>query len=389
MRNLQSSPAARLLSDLIRCPSVTPEAKDALDVVERFLTALGFTCTRLTFSGNGSYPVDNLFATRGTGGKHLLFGGHVDVVPPGNADDWTHPPFSADIVDDVMYGRGAVDMKSGVAAFCAALAEAIADTSADKGTVSLVITGDEEADSINGTDRVMAWADDKGYRFDFAIVGEPSSAQKIGDRLKSGRRGSFNGRIALKGVQGHSAYPERSINPLPPLTRIATILAETPLDNGTNYFQPSRLVLTSLDTGNTASNVIPERAELRFNIRYSDLWSAESLKAWIAEKLETVDLEGCTLSFSEPVAGAFPFICPEGEGVAELDAVIVAETGAAPEHSTTGGTSDARFIAKYCPVVECGLVGATMHQTDERVALADLDMLTRLYLRYIGAFFGA
>lgn len=387
MTDTYKSRAARLLSDLIRCPSVTPEAADALAIVETFLTEFGFACTRLRFEGNGSYPVDNLFATRGTGGRHLLFGGHVDVVPPGDESQWSHPPFSADVVDTTMYGRGAVDMKSGVAAFCAAVAEAVADGSADTGTISLVITGDEEADSVNGTDRVMDWAADQGLRFDFAIVGEPSSEKSVGDRLKTGRRGSFNGRIAVKGVQGHSAYPDAALNPLPVLIAIAKALTDTPLDDGTADFQPSRLVLTSIDTGNSASNVIPQRAELKFNVRFSDLWSATSIRDWVEARIASVELAGCRYSFDEPVCGAIPFVCPPGEAVALLDEVIAGITGTIPEHSTTGGTSDARYIAKHCPVVECGLVGTTMHQTDERVPLADLETLTRLYQRFITAFF--
>ncbi len=389
MSDLSQTTAARLLADLIRVPSVTPEAGDALDVVEAFLTELGFACTRLTFTGHDSYPVDNLFATRGTGGKHLLFGGHVDVVPPGDESQWSHTPWSADIVDGTLFGRGAVDMKSGVAAFCAAAAAAVADGSADTGTISLVITGDEEADSINGTDRVMDWAAAEGLKFDFAIVGEPSSEKRVGDRLKTGRRGSFNGRIAVKGVQGHSAYPDAARNPLPVLTAIANALTDTPLDEGTEHFQPSRLVLTSIDTGNKASNVIPERAELKFNVRFSDLWSAEKMRDWVEARIASVDLAGCSYTFDEPVYGAIPFVCPPGDAVALLDKVITGEAGMTPEHSTTGGTSDARYIAKHCPVVECGLVGDTMHQTDERVPLADLEVLTRLYQRFIGAFFAA
>ncbi|MBU1176806.1 MAG: succinyl-diaminopimelate desuccinylase [Alphaproteobacteria bacterium] len=382
------SAAASLLAELIRCPSVTPDAMAALDVVEAYLTPLGFVCTRLRFDGRNSYPVDNLFATRGTGGRHLLFAGHVDVVPPGDETDWSHPPFGAEIDNGIMFGRGAVDMKSGIACFCAALAEAVAEGGTEGGTISLAITGDEEADSINGTDRIMEWAEAKGHRFDFAIVGEPSSAQRVVDRLKTGRRGSLNGRIALVGRQGHSAYPDDAINPLPVLTRIAAALTDTPLDEGTKDFQPSKLVLTSIDTGNKASNVIPGKAELKFNIRFSDLWSDESLRGWLHERIASIDLGGCEMSFDEPVHGAIPFVCPPGEAVALLDKLIAAETGAAPEHSTTGGTSDARYIAKYCPVVECGLVGASMHQTDERVPLADLAVLTRLYRRFISAYLG-
>ena len=389
MSELSQSTAARLLTDLIRCPSVTPDASDALDTVERFLSDLGFTCTRLTFEGNGSYPVDNLFATRGSGGKHLLFNGHVDVVPAGDETGWSHPPFAAEVEDGILFGRGAVDMKSGVACFCAALAEAVADGIADKGTISLAITGDEEADGINGTNKIMDWAAEQGFKFDFAIVGEPSSEKSVGDRLKTGRRGSLNGHIIMTGVQGHSAYPDVAVNPLPALTRIATALTDTPLDEGTDDFQPSKLVLTSFDTGNKASNVIPGKAELKFNIRFSDLWDDASLRGWIHERIASVDLEGCHMEFNEPVAGAFPFLCPEGDAVAVLDAVVKQETGKLPEHSTTGGTSDARYIAKHCPVIECGLVGETMHQINERVPLADLDILTRLYRRFLAAYLGA
>lgn len=385
----EQTDAAQLLSDLIKCASVTPVEAGALDTLERFLTPLGFQCTRTVFSGGGSYPVDNLFATRGTSGRHLLFAGHTDVVPPGDIADWTHPPFDAKISDGAIFGRGACDMKSGVAAFCAAAARAIADGSADNGIVSLAITNDEEADAVNGTAKLMEWANAQGHKFDFAIVGEPVSAARVGDRLKNGRRGSFDGRITVKGKQGHAAYPEKARNPVPVIAAVALALKAVPLDGGNKNFQPSNLEITTIDVGNTATNVIPAKAVLRFNVRHNDIWTPESLSEWIDARLADVDAQGCEILFDQPSPPAHYFICPEGEGVAALDGVIAEMTGLVPEHSTTGGTSDARFIAKYCPVVECGLVGDTMHMVDERIPLADLETLTELYARFITRFFAS
>lgn len=375
-----------LLAKLISCPSVTPEEAGALDVVEAFLTPLGFTCTRLTFEGDGSYPVDNLFATRGTEGKHLLFGGHTDVVPVGKEADWTHPPFSAETVDGEMWGRGAVDMKSAVAAFCAAVARAVADGSADKGTISLAITNDEEADAINGTEKILEWAAGHHNRFDFAIVGEPSSAKTVGDRLKTGRRGSVSWQVNVRGVQGHSAYPERAKNPVPVLAAIATALTSEPLDDGNADFQPSNLAVTSIDVGNTATNVIPAEGHVSFNVRFNDLWTAIRLEDWIKARLDSVDAAGCYISAAPVGAVCNSFVCPTGDGVALLDAVIKKKVGKKPEHSTSGGTSDARFIALYCPVVECGLVGAHMHAVDERVPLEQVTQITDIYASFITQF---
>lgn len=378
--------AEALLAKLISCPSITPEEAGALDVVEAFLTPLGFTCTRLVFEGDGSYPVDNLFATRGTKGKHLLFGGHTDVVPVGKEADWTHQPFSAQIADGEMWGRGAVDMKSGVAAFCAAVARAVADGSADNGIISLAITNDEEADAINGTEKILEWASANHHRFDFAIVGEPSSAKKVGDRLKTGRRGSVSWKVNVRGVQGHSAYPERAKNPVPVLTAIADALNTEPLDEGNANFQPSNLVLTSIDVGNTATNVIPAEGQLAFNIRFNDQWTAIQLEDWVKARLASVDAAGCYISSAQVGATCNSFVCPPGESVALLDAVIKEQVGKKPTHSTGGGTSDARFIALYCPVVECGLVGAHMHAVDERVPLEQVTQITNIYASFISQF---
>ena len=376
----------QLLSDLIRCPSVTPEAAGVFDVLEAALTPLGFACTRLRFEGDGSYPVDNLFATRGSGGRHLLFCGHTDVVPPGDEAAWTHPPFAAEVVDGRIFGRGTADMKSGVAAFVAAVARAVADGSADRGTLSLAITNDEEADSINGTEKLMAWAAAQGQRFDFSIVGEPSSAVRLGDSIKIGRRGSLSGRITVTGVQGHVAYPEKAKNPLPVLAAVVTALSGR-LDEGTAHFPPTNLEFTSLDVGNDTTNVIPARAAGRFNVRFNDGWTPESLEAAIRERLAGIDAAGCTIAFETAGRPSRSFLSEPGGAVEMLCRTIERMTGQRPELSTAGGTSDARFLAQYCPVVECGLPGPTMHKVDEHVSVADVEGLAALYAAFIADYF--
>lgn len=375
-----------LLKDLIRCPSVTPEAAGIFDVLEAALKPLGFNCERVRFDGDGSYPVDNLFATRGAGGRHLLFAGHTDVVPPGDEAAWTHPPFAAEVVGGNIFGRGAADMKSGVAAFVAAAARAVADGSADGGTISLAITNDEEADSINGTEKLMAWAAARGQRFDFAIVGEPSSAVHLGDSIKIGRRGSLNGRLAVNGVQGHVAYPEKARNPLPVLADIVKALSG-PLDEGTSHFPPTNLEFTSLDVGNDTTNVIPARAIGRFNVRFNDGWTPETLEAALRQRLAGLYAQGCTIDFEVAGRPSRSFLSEPGGAVEALCRTIERLTGARPALSTAGGTSDARFIAQYCPVVECGLPGPTMHKVDEHVALADVEGLAALYAAFIRDYF--
>jgi succinyl-diaminopimelate desuccinylase len=376
----------RLLQDLIRCASVTPAEAGVFDVLERTLVPLGFSVTRLTFEGNGSYPVPNLFATRESGGPsngpHLLFNGHTDVVPPGDRALWTHEPFGAEIADDVLYGRGAVDMKSGIAAFVAALAEAPAEA-----RISLAITNDEEADGINGTSRLMEWAKTAGHRFDFAIVGEPSATARVGDSIKIGRRGSLNGRIVVEGVQGHVAYPHRALNPLPIAAHLVEVLSGA-LDEGSEHFPASNLEFTSFDVGNPVTNVIPAAATLRFNVRHNDRWTPERLEASIREAIGKQDLEGATVRFEVVGAPARSFLSALGGGVEVLVETIRAETGHAPEMATGGGTSDARFIAQYCPVVEFGLPGPTMHKADECVPLRDLRELVALYGAFLRRYFG-
>ncbi|MEO5806205.1 succinyl-diaminopimelate desuccinylase [Devosia sp.] len=373
----------QLLSQLIACASVTPVEAGALGVLEAALTPLGFAVTRLRFEGDGSYPVDNLFATRGTGGKRLLFAGHTDVVPPGDLADWTSDPFLPRIADGKIYGRGAADMKSGIAAFVAA----VMAIPAGAGTVALAITNDEEADAINGTEKLMAWARTNGHEFDFAIVGEPSSAARLGDSIKVGRRGSFSGRITVTGVQGHVAYPEKANNPLPVLARVVAALSGEPIDTRTELFPPSNLEFTSIDVGNPTGNVIPAKGEARFNIRYNDRWSPETLRDWVEAQIAKVDAGGCTIGFELAARPSRSFLSPRGEAIDLLDQVLTEITGQRPLLSTGGGTSDARFIAQYCPVVECGLVGTTLHKSDEHVLLSDVTGLSALYAAFMRRYF--
>jgi succinyl-diaminopimelate desuccinylase len=384
---MATSPSAvdpvTLLSDLIRCASVTPTEAGVLDVLERALTPLGFTVTRLRFEGGGgTYPVDNLFATRGTSGPHLLFNGHTDVVPPGDRALWSHDPFGAEVVDDVMYGRGAVDMKSGIAAFVAAAALAPLT-----GRVSIAITNDEEHEGINGTARLMEWARTQGHRFDFAIVGEPSATARVGDSIKIGRRGSLNGRITVTGIQGHVAYPHKALNPIPVAAGLVSALSGT-LDDGSEHFQASNLEFTSIDVGNAVTNVIPAVVTLDFNVRYNEKWTPESLEEAIREGIESQDDENCRIDFEVLGTPSRSFLSPTSGAVDLLAQVIEAECGARPELSTGGGTSDARFVAQYCPVVECGLPGPTMHKADECVPLADVRALTSLYAAFLHRYLG-
>ncbi|MDP2779256.1 succinyl-diaminopimelate desuccinylase [Devosia sp.] len=374
----------QLLKNLIACPSVTPTEAGALDVLEAALNAIGFAVTRLTFEGDGSYPVDNLFAIRGNAGRRLLFAGHTDVVPPGDLAHWTTDPFTPRQADGKLYGRGAADMKSGIAAFVAAAAA----IPVEAGTIMLAITNDEEADAINGTAKLMAWAQAQQHHFDFAIVGEPSSTANLGDSIKIGRRGSLSGVITVAGTQGHVAYPARANNPMPALARVVTAL-DTTIDTGTAHFPPSNLEVTSIDVGNAISNVIPASGTIRFNIRYNDLWTPDTLADWVRSRMASVDAAGSTISFALAGEPSRSFLSPLSDDVETLAATIADLTGQRPSFSTGGGTSDARFIAQYGPVVECGLVGPSMHKADEHIALSDLTGLTEIYRAFMLRFFGA
>jgi succinyl-diaminopimelate desuccinylase len=391
-----TDPAA-ILTQLIACPSVTPREGGALRLLETILTPLGFRVERVTFSEPGTPDVENLYARIGEGGPHLMFAGHTDVVPPGEESAWKHPPFAAKVENGELFGRGAVDMKGGIACFVAAVARMLADGKwQGRGSVSFLITGDEEGPSLNGTAKLLAWAAANGETWDGAIVGEPTNPQAIGDAIKHGRRGSLSGRIRVHGVQGHSAYPHLADNPLHGLGDLISALLETPFDEGTADFQPSNLQITSIDTGNRATNVIPAAATAMFNIRFNDRWNGDSLKAEIIRRLEAGARAGRlrrqgdgAVRFEVEWLGRVSevFLTHDQRLTGVLSQAIEEETGSRPRLSTDGGTSDARFIKDYCPVVDFGLVGRTMHQTDERVALADLETLTRIYGRFLERWF--
>lgn len=383
------------LQTLIRCPSVTPAEGGALSALEAMLAPLGFKVERMVATEEGTPDVENLYARLGTEGPHLMFAGHTDVVPPGEESAWKHPPFAAVIEGDELFGRGAVDMKGGIACFVAAVARYIAKNGAPAGSISFLITGDEEGPSINGTEKLLKWADARGERWDACLVGEPTNPDKLGDMIKIGRRGSLSGRITVEGVQGHVAYPHLADNPLRGLLQLTHALMNPPFDHGTDHFPPSNLEVTSIDTGNKAVNVIPARATAAFNIRFSDVWNGETLKAEILRRLDAAAQDGPLRHGRTPVNYTIDW--PERVGqvfltrneplIASLSAAIKAVTGEDAVLSTTGGTSDARFIKDYCPVVEFGLVGQTMHKVDERVAVADVDKLTDIYETFLEGWF--
>ncbi|MGH6901633.1 MAG: succinyl-diaminopimelate desuccinylase [Geminicoccaceae bacterium] len=377
---LPTDPVA-LAQSLIRCPSVTPEDNGALEVVAAALTRLGFACHRLRFEEPGTAPVDNLYARLGEGEPNLAFAGHTDVVPPGDLDAWRLPPFAGEVQGGELYGRGAVDMKGAVACFIAATARFLADRR-PAGSISLVITGDEEGPAINGTRKVLGWLKERGETLDACLVGEPTNPTRLGEMVKIGRRGSLTGHLTVSGVQGHAAYPERADNPIPKLLAMLQVLSSESLDGGSEHFQPSELVITSVDVGNPAHNVIPAAARATFNVRYSERYTARTLEAALRTRLDTVGAD-YRLETSE---GAEPFLTTPGAFTDLLEALIERELGVLPELSTTGGTSDARFIKEVCPVVEFGLVGETIHQVNERVAIADLEALTRVYQALIESY---
>ncbi len=366
---------------LIRRPSVTPADEGALDVLEGTLAGLGFACRRLKFE-----DVDNLFARVGDSGPHLCFAGHTDVVPPGDESAWALPPFAAEVEDGKLWGRGAADMKGAIAAFAAAASRAIAK-GAVKGSVSFLITGDEEGAAVNGTKKMLGWLTEQKIAIDHCLVGEPSNPDAMGDMIKVGRRGSINCWLTVKGRQGHVAYPHRAQNPIPALLRKLLYLSETPLDEGYERFQPSSLQVTDIHIGNPAHNVIPEKATARFNIRFNPTWTGASIDAWLRETLNALAVETGAEYDLETIVSGEAFLTTDMEFLTLLADCVHAKTGRKPEFSTSGGTSDARFIKDYAPVAEFGLVGATMHQTDEHVAVGDIATLTDIYETVIAQYF--
>lgn len=388
---------AENLATLIRCPSVTPAEGGALSALEAMLAPLGFSVERPVFSEAGTPDVENLYARLSGNGPHLMFAGHTDVVPPGDAASWRHPPFSAAVENGEMYGRGAVDMKGGIACFVAAVARHVGKRGKPAGSVSLLITGDEEGPAINGTVKLLDWAVSRGEKWDAAVVGEPTNPDRLGDMVKIGRRGSVSGLVTVHGVQGHAAYPHLADNPVRGIVTLVEALLAPPFDEGTRDFQPSNLEVTTVDVGNPATNVIPAKATAAFNIRFNDRWTAETVQAEIHNRLDRaarrtrlrpgarppVDYELTWRDRPSPV-----FLTRDERLVGALSGSIEAVTGRKPSLSTSGGTSDARFIKDHCPVVEFGLVGKTMHMVDERVALADLETLTAIYERFLDDWFG-
>ena len=376
--------AVALTQALIRCPSVTPKDAGALSVLEAALKPMGFVCHRLRFEAAGTAAVDNLYARLGTEAPHFCFAGHSDVVPPG--EGWAHDPFAAVIKDGILFGRGAADMKSALAAFAAAVARLI-ENGRPKGSISLLVTGDEEGPAINGTGKVLAWMKEKGEIIDHCVVGEPTSVAHAGDTLKIGRRGSINFQALVKGVQGHVGYPQKANNPIPVLAELVSQLASHKLDKGNAHFDPSTLAFTTMDVGNPAANVIPGEAKAAFNIRFNDKHTPDSLIGWVNDRASRIAKEsGCEIALTYSVTGA-AFLTQPGKFTQLVSDTVARVTGQAPVFSTSGGTSDARFIKDHCPVVELGLAGATMHKTDECVALEEIARLTDIYAALLADYF--
>ena len=374
-----------LAQALIRCPSVTPEDGGALAVLEQALSGIGFSCTRLRFEQPGTASIENLYARIGTSPPNFCFAGHSDVVPPGDRALWRVDPFAAEISDGLLYGRGAADMKSAVAAFAAAASRHLQKPL--RGSISLLITGDEEGPAVNGTAKVLQWMADHGERIDNCVVGEPTAAAHAGDMIKIGRRGNMRVDLAVRGVQGHTAYPQRATNPIPILATIVVRIARETLDDGTPHFQPSTLAFTTFDVGNPASNVSPAAARAAANIRFNDLHTPESLRLRLERIAEDVTREMGGAAKIRIDAGALPFLTEPGAFTDLLARAIGRATGRTPELSTTGGTSDARFIKNHCPVAEVGLVGATMHKIDECVPIAEIESLTAIYVAILEDYF--
>ena len=372
-----------LTADLVRCPSVTPEEGGAIDLLEQLLEKNGFSCTRIVRG-----QVSNLFAKWGTGRNGRVFGfnGHTDVVPVGDLSSWTVDPFGAEIKEGYLYGRGATDMKSGVAAFVASAIDFVNNKPPD-GSIVITITGDEEGEAVDGTVAILDWMKQNGEKIDHCLVGEPTSPSQMGEMMKIGRRGSMNAKITAIGIQGHSAYPDRANNPIVAMLKLLDKLESHQLDVGTEHFDPSTLAITSVDTGNKASNVIPAVTKAAVNIRFNDSHSGSSLVSWLKDEIEKVSAEyGIKFETDFKISGE-SFITPPGELSDFISEAVKKELGVTPKLSTTGGTSDARFIKDMCPVTEFGLVGKTMHAVDEKVETKQINQLKEIYYRILEAYF--
>ncbi len=372
-----------LAAELIRRPSVTPKDEGAIPLLAKTLEGLGFACHVVEFAQEGTAPILNLYARRGSKGRNFCFAGHTDVVPPGDLKSWSVDPFGGDVLEGSLYGRGASDMKGAVACFVAAVARFLEERGDVDGSISFLITGDEEAAAINGTRKLLDWAAKRGEKLDLCLVGEPTSAKKLGDMVKIGRRGSLNGFLTVTGIQGHTANPHLADNAAHRLLKMLQALLAEPIDRGNERFPPTDLQISTIDIGNPTTNVIPGKARAVFNIRFNDQWTSQKLDAWLRQKL---DQAGGRYELTIQVSGE-SFLTPPGEVSTVLERAIATVTGLKPELSTTGGTSDARFIHRYCPVAEFGLVGLTMHKVDERAPVADLQALTEIYRTALELFF--
>lgn len=384
MADNKPTDAVELTRALIRCASVTPRDGGALGVTAAALERLGFGCQRMTFSAPDTADVDNLYARLGDSGANFCFAGHTDVVPVGDADAWSLEPFAADIRDGVLYGRGATDMKGAVAAFIAA-ADIFLSRCGGRfdGSISLLITGDEEGPSINGTRKVLDWLADRGERLDHCLVGEPTNPETLGDMVKIGRRGSLTGTLVVRGVQGHVAYPHLADNPLPRLTEILHRLTHHTFDTGNEHFSPTNLELATIDVGNTAANVIPSQARAVFNIRFNTEQTADGLQGWLRQQCDAVG-GAYDLSFH---LSAEPFLTAPGPFTDLIAQAVTDVTGHRPALTTTGGTSDARFIHHHCPVAEFGLISESMHKVDEQASVSDIEQLAMVYARILELYF--
>ena len=377
-----------LARDLIRCPSVTPDDAGALGLLETVMKGAGFATHRVVFSEPGWPDIDNLYARIGTGKPHITFAGHTDVVPPGDDAKWTHGAFAGEVAGGFLFGRGAVDMKGGIACSVAAVLDYLAANGGKpKGSISFLITGDEEDVAVNGTVKLLKWAADRGEKFDHCVLGEPSNVNELGDCIKIGRRGSLSGTLIVDGTQGHVAYPHRAVNPAPQIATLVAALSAEPLDKGTDHFQPSNMEFVSIDIGNPAWNVIPAQARARFNIRHNDCHTQESLRALIEQRVMKASGNSIRARIEWEPSNADVFRTQPGKFTDLVVAAIEDVTKRKPDLNTGGGTSDARFITHYCPVLEFGLVGQTMHQVDERVPVSDLEKLTKIYRGVLERYF--
>lgn len=378
-----------LTQALVRCPSVTPAEGGALALLDAVLSAEGYTVQRPRFSEPDMPEIENLYARIGSDGPVLVIAGHTDVVPPGDLARWTREPFGGEIVDGILYGRGACDMKGGLSAMIAAALRFRREQPDAPGSIAFLVTGDEEASAINGTVKLLQWAHERGERFDHCLLGEPTNPAAMSDMIKIGRRGSLTGKLTVNGTQGHVGYPHLADNPIRGMVRLLAALDASPLDAGTEHFDASNLEVTTLDVGNPATNVVPAQAKAVFNIRFNDLWTPETLAAEIERRLRDAAGNKVRYEITFDPTNAVAFLTKPGPFVTMVTEAVEAETGKRPALSTTGGTSDARFIKNYCPVVEYGVVGQTMHQVDERVAIADLLALERITHRLLTDYFAA